>query len=149
VNTKKPADQISAPHPRTRQWRQFAIVFVAGLLTAALPLAMLLFQTTRERNALSLDSRAAGLELSLTRATVLARHGDYPTARDEASSFFTAARAEVDRQSGALDPAYTAALRNVLQERDPIITLLARNDPASAERLSQLYLSYRGAVPRR
>jgi hypothetical protein len=30
--------------------------------------------------------------------------------------------------------------------RDEIITLLARNDPASADRMSDLYVAYRKAV---
>ena len=149
MNTEKSADLMAVPSRKSGQWRPYATVFVAGLLVAALPLAWLLFQATRERNAISLDLRAASLELSLVRATVLARIGDYATARDEASSFFTSARTEVDRQSGTLDPTHTTALRNVLLERDPIITLLARSDPASAERLSQLYLSYRDAVAQR
>ena len=34
----------------------------------------------------------------------------------------------------------------LLERRDEIITLLARSDPASAERLSGLYVSYRAAV---
>lgn len=149
MNTENSADQVAVPSSKIGQWRQYATVFVAGLLLAALPLAFFLFQTTRDRNAISLDLRAASLELSLVRATVLARNGDYSTARDEASSFFTSARTEVDRQSDTLDTAHTTALKNLLLERDPVITLLARSDPASAERLAQLYLSYRGSVSQR
>ena len=33
-----------------------------------------------------------------------------------------------------------------LNQRDDVITLLARSDPASADRLSDLYVSYRAAV---
>ena len=86
------------------------------------------------------------LELSLARAAVLSRNGDYAAARDVTSEFFTAARMEVDSQSDVLDAAQTGALKSALSERDSIITLLARSDPASAERLSQLYLSYRAAI---
>jgi hypothetical protein len=34
----------------------------------------------------------------------------------------------------------------LFDQRDEIITLLARNDPASADRLSDLYASYRKLV---
>jgi hypothetical protein len=34
----------------------------------------------------------------------------------------------------------------LLAGRDEIITLLARSDPASADRLSELYVAYRKAV---
>lgn len=149
MNNETSADQSAVPSQRLAQLRRSAAFFAVGLLIAAIPLAVLLFQATRERRAISLELRAVTLELSLVRATVLARNGDYATARDEASSFFTSARTEVDRQSDALDNNYIMALRTVLQERDPIITLLARSDPASPERLSQLYLSYRDALVQR
>ena len=35
----------------------------------------------------------------------------------------------------------------VMAERDEIITLLSRNDPAAAERLSNAFIEYVGVVP--
>ena len=39
------------------------------------------------------------------------------------------------------------ALDPVMAERDEIITLLSRNDPAAAERLSNVFVEYVGVVP--
>lgn len=86
----------------------------------------------------------ARLQNTLASATIDARRGDYEPARQAASSFFTSLRAEVDR---ATDSAFTDSQRQNIQPlfagRDEVITLLARSDPASADRLADLYASYR------
>jgi hypothetical protein len=43
-------------------------------------------------------------------------------------------------------PAQRERVRPLLTRRDEIITLLARSDPAAADRLSDLYVSYRQAI---
>jgi len=77
----------------------------------------------------------------LASAVIDARRGDYEPARQALSRFFTSLGAEKDSSS------YTEAQRNSLQPlfagRDELITLLARNDPASADRLSDLFVAYR------
>ncbi|HJT29932.1 MAG TPA: hypothetical protein VJ784_21125 [Pyrinomonadaceae bacterium] len=74
----------------------------------------------------------------LASAAIDARRGDYEPARQALSRFFT---------SVADNSNYTEAQRNSMQPlfagRDELITLLARNDPASADRLSDLFVSYR------
>jgi hypothetical protein len=96
------------------------------------------------------DLAAAERKLSLARmqddissAVIDARRGDYEPARQAASRFFTALRAETDSTAPTLTPAQRAALQPVFAQRDEIITLLARSDPASADRLSDLYVAYR------
>lgn len=90
-------------------------------------------------------------QLSLSRmqndlaSTVIdARRGEYEPARLTASQFFTSLRAELDKGDTSN---FTKAQRDGLQPlfagRDELITLLARSDPASADRLSDLYVSYR------
>ncbi|HLM56185.1 MAG TPA: hypothetical protein VK422_08630 [Pyrinomonadaceae bacterium] len=76
-----------------------------------------------------------------------ARRGEYETARQTASDFFTALRTELDADDDSpFSPRQREAAGPLLDRRDAIITLLARSDPASAERLSDLYVSYRAAV---
>lgn len=88
-----------------------------------------------------------GIQGGLASAALDARRGDYEPARQAVSQFFTSLRAEVDE--GATSD-FTQAQREGLQPlfagRDEIITLLARSDPASADRLSDLYVAYRKAV---
>ena len=85
----------------------------------------------------------ARMQNNLASSVIDARRGDYEPARQAASQFFTSLRAEADEgdastltrsQRGGVEPLFT--------RRDEIITLLARSDPASADRLSDLYVSY-------
>ena len=83
----------------------------------------------------------------LASAVIDARRGDYEPARQAVSRFFTSLRADMDKGNSS---SYTEAQRNSLQPlfagRDELITLLARNDPASADRLSDLFVAYRKIV---
>ena len=86
----------------------------------------------------------ARLENALASAVIDARQGEYESARQAASDFFTSLRAETDRgNDSALSPAQREGVQPLYTRRDEIITLLARGDPASADRLSDLYVLYR------
>jgi hypothetical protein len=83
------------------------------------------------------------LQNTLASATIDARRGEYEPARQAVSNFFTSLRAEADKGSdSALTDPQKQSLQPLLAGRDEIITLLARSDPASADRLSDLYASY-------
>ncbi len=57
--------------------------------------------------------------------------------------FYTNLRAELDRGEAVFSAAQREALHSQLSQRDQMITLLARSDPAVAERLADAYASYR------
>ena len=86
----------------------------------------------------------AKLQNDLASAVIDARRGDYEPARQALSRFFSSLSADMDKGNSSN---YTEAQRNsmrpLLAGRDELITLLARNDPASADRLSDLFLAYR------
>ena len=83
------------------------------------------------------------MQNTLASATIEARRGDYEPARQNASQFFTSLRAEIDRQVGSnLTQAQRDGAQPLFAGRDELITLLARSDPASADRLSDLYVAY-------
>jgi hypothetical protein len=85
----------------------------------------------------------AGIQNSLASAAIDARRGDYEAARQAASSFYTSLRAETDRGAGSiLSQAQREGAQPLFARQDEIITLLSRNDPAAAEQLSDLYVSY-------
>lgn len=87
------------------------------------------------------------LEKDLGSAAIDARRGEYEAARQEASAFYTAARFEIDeRGQAALTQQQRGALAPLLGSRDEMITLLARSDPASADRLANLYVAVRKAL---
>jgi len=84
------------------------------------------------------------LQNTLASATIDARRGDYEPARQAASNFFTSLRAEADKGAdSALTDSQKQSLQSLFTGRDEVITLLARSDPASADRLADLYASYR------
>ncbi len=86
----------------------------------------------------------AQMQNNLSAAAIDARRGDYEPARQAASQFFTSLRAEIDRgNASALTQAQRDGVQPLFTRRDEIITLLARSDPASADRLSDLSVSYR------
>ena len=128
--------------------KAYGICFLAGLLIALIPTGIRLIQTQGERNALQQQLRVANLEMNLSSAAVLARHGDYTAARDAASRLFTDARQAVDGGDDVLTAAQLAALQSALADRDPLITLLSRGDPAGAERATTMYVAHRTAFPR-
>lgn len=84
------------------------------------------------------------MQSNLASATIDARRGDYEPARQAASQFFSSLSAEMDKANSS---SYTQAQRDAMQPlfagRDEIITLLARSDPAAADRLSDLFAAYR------
>ena len=84
------------------------------------------------------------MQSNLASAVIDARRGDYEPARRGASEFFTSLRAEIDKgDTSNFTQAQRQAMEPLFAGRDEIITLLARSDPASADRLSDLYVSYR------
>lgn len=84
------------------------------------------------------------MQSSLGAAAIDARRGDYEPARQAASRFFTSLSAEIDKgESSGLTQSQRAGLQPLFAGRDEIITLLARSDPAAADRLTDLYVSYR------
>lgn len=88
-----------------------------------------------------------GMQGDLASAALDARRGDYEPARQAASQFFTSLRAEIDKgDTSYFTEAQRAGVQPLFAGRDEIITLLARSDPASADRLSDLYVAYRKAL---
>jgi hypothetical protein len=84
------------------------------------------------------------MQSNVASAAIDARRGDYEPARQACSQFFTTLRAEIDKgDTSNFTPAQRQGMQPLFAGRDEIITLLARSDPASADRLSDLYVAYR------
>jgi hypothetical protein len=93
------------------------------------------------------QSSLARMENSLAAAANFAQRGDYETARQDASDFFTFLRAETSEGvESNLSQAQKDGAQPLLAQRDQIITALARGDAASADLLSDVYASYRKLV---
>ena len=143
--------------PHTKPVVQTDLIQRVGLYAAVLLVAFMLGFIPMWLKARACDTNLAKVqnELSLARmrnllasAVIDARRGDYEPARQAASQFFTSLQAEIDGTAALnLTQAQIEGVKPLFAGRDEIITLLARSDPASADRLSDLYVSYRKTIP--
>ena len=129
-----------------RIWR--LVIYVGGLLLAFLlgfvPMWLKSSECSSRLAEAERQSSLARMENSLVSAAMDARRGDFETARVAASDFFTVLRAATSTDvDSALSQAQKDGARPLLAQRDQIITLLSRGDVASADLLSDLYVSYR------
>lgn len=130
-----------------KRYGMYAAILVGVFLLGLVPMWLTARERAQERDLAQRNLRLSQMQLRLASAAIDARRGEYEPARSEASDFFTELRAETDRtQDRALTTEQTARAREMLAARDDIITLLARNDPASADRLTDIYVAYRDAL---
>jgi hypothetical protein len=150
---RKPAEQTrtSSPPPREhssagRRALIFFVTVAAAFLLGLVPMWFTAGSHARERDAARRELRLNQVQLALASAAIDARRGEYEPARLSAVSFFTSLTGELGRDNSAYSPAQREALQPLFQQRDDLITLLARSDPASAELLANLYVAYRKAM---
>lgn len=119
------------------------VVFLLGLIPMWLTARESASQLAEARRELKLLQ----IQNTLASAAIDARRAEYEPARQAASDFFVTLRAEMDLgTNSALTQAQRDRVTQLFAQRDEIITLLARSDPVSADRLSELYVSYRRAI---
>lgn len=125
----------------------YAAIFLIGLLVGLVPMWLRGRERARELETTRLELRRSQMRSALSAAALDARRGDYEPARKAMSDFFTTLSSEIDRgEASTLDQTQRAAVQPLLGQRDQIITLLARSDPAAADRLADLDASYRKAM---
>jgi hypothetical protein len=131
-------------------WKKIGIYFgiiVAVFLLGLLPMWLKAREYAGQRDAAQRELRLSQLENSLSEATINARRGEYEPARQMASDFFSSLRVQIDKGAASdLTAAQRERLKALLMQRDETITLLARSDPAAADRLSDLYVTFHGAM---
>jgi hypothetical protein len=136
----------SSPERSTR-FRDFVIVFVIGILVGFVPMWLRTRQRTAERDQALQKLQTSELKDRLSAAALDSRRGQYETARQELSAFFNSLDAVMNRKNDPdITPEKLKSIEPTLSQRDNLITLLARSDPASADRLSDLDLAFRKAV---
>jgi len=145
-------DEIPKPVKPTSSIRRaifhVALLFIAFLL-GFVPMGLKYRECSGRLVQAEQQSSIGRIENGLASAAIDARRGAYEPARLAASNFFTSLQAEIDRgDDSAFSQAQREGLRPAFSGRDEIITLLARSEPASADRLSDLYVSYRKIMSR-
>ena len=141
------------PTPPSKPSGSSSLIRRIGIYAAVLIVVFLLGCVPMWIKARSCGIALAGVEQRLTVAQIQnsiatsvidARRGDYEPARQATSQFFTSLLTEVNKgDDSALNTAQRTAVQPLLTQRDELITLLARSDPAAADRLSDLFASYR------
>lgn len=137
------------PRERTasRRWLIWPALVAVAFLAGLLPMWYSKYNLSQRHEDTKRELVRQQYLNSLSAAAVYARRGEYETSRQNASKFFTDMQAEMDNaESKILNPQDRMQLPQLLAARDDIITLLSRADPASAERLSNLYVEYRLAT---
>ena len=139
------------PKPVTSTPLMRRVIFYTDLLLVAFLLGFVPMWLKSRKYSRSLSEAERQLNLvrtqnALVSAIIDAQLGDYELARQAVSDFFTFLRAEIDRgDDAALSPAQREEVQLLFIQRDDLITLLARSDPAAVDRLSDLYGLYRNS----
>src|SRR5438270_1229924 len=116
------------------------VAYLAGFVPGWLKSRALDHRVSQMRRQLAL----AEIENKLAAATLDANRGQHEQARQSASQFFTQLRDELDQEKdSALSPDQREQAKQLLNQRDDIITLLARSDPASSKKLADMYVAFR------
>lgn len=127
-------------------WRRVALYATLSLGFFLLGFVPMWFKVTRaieQRDAAQRGVRLSQLQDTLAAAVIEVQRGQYEPARQLTSDFYTELRRQLDSDSSSLfTPAQHQSLRLLLAERDELITFLARSDPASSGRLSNVYFTY-------
>jgi hypothetical protein len=120
------------------------IIFLLGLI----PMWLKANAAASQRDAAERELHLSKMQNMLASAAIDAQRGEYEPARQEASNFFTTLGEQLDK--GETDKTLTQAQRDnlkpLLSQRDDLITLLARSDPAAAPRLLDMHAGFRKAV---
>ena len=153
--TTKPKPRLVAPLTdkpikRNTPWKRIALYVVLAVgffLLGLIPMALRARQYAEEREAAQHEVRLKQMETQLAAAVINADRGEYEPARQTASDFFTSLRSQIERGAKSdLSSLQRDRLKPLLSQRDDVITLLARSDPAAVNRLSDIYVAYQKAM---
>lgn len=127
-------------------WKRVALYATIALgffLLGFLPMWFKSSRAIEQRDAAQRGVRLAQLQNTLAAAVIDVQRGHYEPARQLTSDFYTNLRRQVDGDTASLfTPSQREGLRSLLTERDELITLLARSDPAATDRLFDVYSTY-------
>lgn len=125
----------------------YGTVLLAAFLIGFIPMWITAHNRANDLAEVGRRLKAVEMQNTLASAVIDARRGKYEAARQSASDFFTNLGAETRvTDNSELSPSQAEGARSLLDQRDELITLLARGDPASADRLAGLYVEYRKLV---
>lgn len=125
--------------------RNRMIALVAAFLLGLIPMWILAYNRGSEKDRALQELKAVTLRDTVAAAALYGKRGEYERSRQLASQFFGDLRSKLESTQQSA-PEH-AVLSKIMLERDDVITLLARNDPAGVERLFQIEYQVRQAPP--
>lgn len=148
-STEAPATNTLSPAAKPRKLAAWlpVLALCATFLVGFVPMWLKSSRLNAELFRAERQARVQQIQITFADAALDARRGDYEPARQRMASFFTLVNVELDRGIGSALPSSTSVgLKPLLAQRDDLITLLARGDPASAERLATAYADFRKTI---
>jgi hypothetical protein len=138
------------PTKQNTRWKRISLYIVLAVgffLLGLIPMALRARQYAEDRDTAQQEVRLQRMENQLAAAVINSDRGEYEPARQTASDFFTSLRSQIDRgPQSDLSSLQQDRLKGLLSERDAVITLLARSDPAAVTRLSDIDATYQKAM---
>ena len=138
---------VERPKNDWKRWGIYALILLIVFLLGFVPMWLQKREVSQNLETTQKQLYKSEIKGLLTTAIVEARRGEYESARKNTSDFYTRLRSEIDRGDESV---YTKVERErinaVFANRDVIITMLAQRDPASAERLTDIYSNYQAAL---
>ena len=129
------SSKISAIEIPWKRIALYATLSIGFFLLGFVPTSLKTSRAIEQRDAAQRGVRLAQLQNTLAAAVIDVQRGQYEPARQLISDFYTNLRRQVDGDNGSLfTPAQHEGARYLLAERDELISLLARSDPAAADR---------------
>ena len=122
------------------------IALLVAFLLGLIPMWIMAHKHSSEADDAKRELRTVSLKNRIAAAALYGKRGDYEKSRQSASDFFSAIRSRIDNPEG-VSPNEQDALRKLIADRDEVITLLARSDPAGVERLFAIEYQLRQAIP--
>ncbi len=129
------------------KWGIYALILLVVFLLGLIPMWMQKRDVVKELDTTQKQLRRAEIKGLLTTSIVESKRGEYETARKDTSEFFTRLNTEIEKgEESALTSDERGKLKQIFNNRDGTITLLAQRDQASTERLTDIYVDYQSAV---
>lgn len=121
----------------------YATIAFGFFLLGFVPMSLKATHAIEQRDVAQRGVRLAQLQNTLAAAMIDVQRGQYEPGRQLTSDFYTDLRRQLDTDNGFLfTPSQRDGLRSLLAQRDELIALLARSDPAATDRLFAVYSTY-------
>ena len=129
---------MTTPPPSTRNaWKTQIIALLVAFVLGLIPMWMLAYSRGSAADKALIDLKTSTLKNQIAAASLYGKRGEYEKSRQFATEFFNALRIRIETvETGNADR--RGQLSKLLEQRDQIVTLLARSDPAGVDRLFEI-----------